>query len=164
MHRWQIQYLGNAELPSFLTELAMESFFTLSDEERTLIQTRYKLNPRIAAAVQLGFLKMAGRPLSAFKVLPAKLLTYIGAQLSVPAPTLASLRAMYKRRSTLYEHQAWAIRTLGFTYDTERQRAMLLATVRKHAVTARSIDTLVVDFRLKLTRHFHSNLTRFIVA
>ena len=143
MHRWQIQYLGSTELPSFLTELEMESFFTLSDEERALIQSRYKPNPRIAAAIQLGFLKMAGRPLSAFNVLPAKLLAYIGIQLSLPAPTLATLRAMYKRRSTLYEHQAWAIRTLGFTYDTERQRAMLLAAIRKNAVTARSIDTLV---------------------
>ena len=32
---------------------------------------------------------------------------------------------------------------MGFSYDTERQRAMLLATLRKSAVTARSIDTLV---------------------
>ena len=143
MHRWHIQYLGCIELPSHLNELEMESFFTLSDDERNLIQSRYKPNPRIAAAIQLGFLKMAGRPLSAFKVLPAKLLAYIGAQLDAPAPTIASLRARYKRRSTLYEHQAWAIRTMGFSYDTERQRAMLLATLRKSAVTARSIDTLV---------------------
>ena len=143
MHRWHIQYLGCIELPSHLNELEMESFFTLSDDERNLIQSRYKPNPRIAAAIQLGFLKMAGRPLSAFKVLPAKLLAYIGAQLDAPAPTIASLRALYKRRSTLYEHQAWAIRTMGFSYDTERQRAMLLATLRKSAVTARSIDTLV---------------------
>ena len=34
MHRWHIQYLGCIELPSHLTELEMESFFTLSDEER----------------------------------------------------------------------------------------------------------------------------------
>ena len=143
MHRWHIQYLGSTELPSFLTELEMETFFSLSDEERTLIQSRYKPNPRIAVAIQLGFLKMAGRPLSAFKALPAKLLSHIGTQLNITAPTLATLRAMYKRRSTLYEHQVWAIRTLGFTYDTERQRAMLLATIRKHAVTARSIDMLI---------------------
>ena len=86
MHRWHIQYLGNTELPSHLTDLEMESFFTLSDDERTLIQSRYKPNPRIAAAIQLGFLKMAGRPLSAFKVLPAKLLAYIGMQLGALAP------------------------------------------------------------------------------
>ena len=50
MHRWHVQYLGSIELPSHLTELEMESFFTLSHEERTLIQSRYKPNPRIAAA------------------------------------------------------------------------------------------------------------------
>ena len=97
MHRWHIQYLGTTELPSYLTELEMESFFTLSDEERTLIQSRYKPNPRIAAGIQLGFLKMAGRPLSALKVLPAKLLAYIGTQLSASAPTLATLRAATSR-------------------------------------------------------------------
>ena len=63
MHRWHIQYLGCTELPSHLTDLEMESFFTLSHEERTLIQSRYKPNPRIAAAIQLGFLENGGTTL-----------------------------------------------------------------------------------------------------
>jgi hypothetical protein len=38
----------------------------------------------------------------------------LGEQLAVPAPDIATLRAIYRRRrSTLFEHQTWAISYLG---------------------------------------------------
>src|ERR1035441_6135346 len=41
---------------------------------------------------------------------------HLGEQLNVPAPDLASLRAMYRRGKTLFEHQQLACEALGFRW------------------------------------------------
>jgi Domain of unknown function (DUF4158) len=43
------------------------------------------------------------------------LLRYIGERLSLPTPTIASLRTLYQRYKTLYDHQVWACEYLGLT-------------------------------------------------
>jgi hypothetical protein len=64
----------------------------------------------LGAALQIGFLKMSGRPLDAIQRVPADLLKHLADQIDVPAPMIATLKALYlKRRRTLYEHQRWAI-------------------------------------------------------
>jgi len=46
---------------------------------------------------------------------PAELLNHLREQMEIPAPDIATLRALYKnRRATLFEHQAWSIEFLGF--------------------------------------------------
>jgi len=46
---------------------------------------------------------------------PAELLKHLREQMEIPAPDIATLRALYKnRRATLFEHQAWSIEFLGF--------------------------------------------------
>ena len=76
--------------------------------------SRYGDALRLGAALQIGFLKMCGRPLDVIQRVPAELLKHLADRLEVPAPTIATLRALYlRRRRTLYEHQRWAIEFLG---------------------------------------------------
>ena len=135
MHAWQIPYLGWQKLPADLSAVEIEYFFTLRAEERRAVRSRYKSVLRLGAALQIGFLKMCGRPLDAVQRVPAPLLKHLGEQLAVPSPDLATLRGLYsRRRRTLYEHQAWAIEFLGMTRfevtDTDRVVAALTGLVR----------------------------------
>jgi hypothetical protein len=77
-------------------------------------------------ALQIGFLRMTGRLLEAVRVVPPALWRHLGKQFGVAAPDLASLRTMYQRRRTLFEHQEVACETLGFHWLSEAQRRALV--------------------------------------
>ena len=114
MLAWHVPYLGWIRLPADLSEFEITHFFSLRPEDRSAILTRYRDSLRLGAALQIGFLKMCGRPLDVVQRVPADLLKHLGEQLDVAAPTIATLRALYlKRRRTLYEHQRWAMEYLG---------------------------------------------------
>ena len=63
---------------------------------------------KTAAAVQLGFLRMSGCPLSDLKTIPLRLLRHVAAQLQVTPGSIATLRSLYERPKTCHEHQWWA--------------------------------------------------------
>jgi hypothetical protein len=65
-------------------------------------------------ALRIGFLRMTRRLLEAVRIAPPALWQHLGEQLGVAAPDLASLRSMYQRRRTLFEHQEVDCETLGF--------------------------------------------------
>jgi hypothetical protein len=65
-------------------------------------------------ALRIGFLRMTRRLLEAVRIVPPALWRHLGEQLGVAAPDLASLRSMYQRRRTLFEHQEVDCETLGF--------------------------------------------------
>ena len=114
MLAWHVPYLGWRRLADDVSEFEIIHFFTLKSAERAAVLTRYRQPLRLGAALQIGFLKMCGRPLDVVQRVPAALLQHLGEQLDIPAPTIATLRALYlKRRRTLYEHQLWAIEFLG---------------------------------------------------
>jgi hypothetical protein len=73
---------------------------------------------------------MSGRPLAAVGAVPPALWRHLGAQFAVTAPDLASLRVMYRRLSTLYEHEQLACEVLGFRDLTEAQRRALVRALR----------------------------------
>ena len=146
MLAWHVPYLGWTRLPTEVSEFEITHFFSLRAEERSAVLTRYRDSLRLGAALQIGFLKMCGRPLDAIQRVPPDLLKHLGEQLEVPAPTIATLRALYlKRRRTLYEHQRWAMEFLGMirfeATDTIRLLPSLCDVVRAgvsgdHLVTA----------------------------
>jgi Domain of unknown function (DUF4158) len=106
MLAWHVPYLGWTRLPADVSEFEITHFFSLRAEERSAVLTRYRDSLRLGAALQVGFLKICGRPLEAIQRVPADLLKHLGEQLEIAAPTIATLRALYlKRRRTLYEHQ-----------------------------------------------------------
>jgi hypothetical protein len=108
MLAWHVPFLGWRRLPADLSEFEIAHFFTLKPFDIRAVRSRYKESLRLGAALQLGFLAMCGRPLSALQRVPADLLQHLAHQLNVQAPDIATLRAIYRRRrSTLFEHQAW---------------------------------------------------------
>lgn len=119
MQRWQSVFLGAHELPRELSEFGLHSFFTYDQAEREVIAARRLPTHRLGLALHIGFLRMSGRPLKAFRIIPASLWRHLGAQFDVAAPDLASLRALYRRGRTLYDHQQLACELLGFRWMTE---------------------------------------------
>jgi len=88
---------------------------------------------RLGLAMHVGFLRMTGRSLDAFEQIPRALLRHLSKQLDIATPDLASVRALYGRRRTLYEHQEWAIRKLGLKTFTSQRAGALLRRVREEA-------------------------------
>jgi hypothetical protein len=140
---WQMPFLGLEAFPAELTAFEIRYFFTFTATEREAIFTRRGNRHRLAAAIQIGFIKMAGCPLAAFDTLPMAVLRHLSSELKIATPDLTSLRALYRRRSTLYEHQAWAADLLGFRPFTERRRRVLVTQVRHEAHNAVTIQRLV---------------------
>jgi hypothetical protein len=56
---------------------------------------------------------MSGRLLDAFRVIPLVLWHHLSTELGIDAPELASLRAMYGRSRTLFDHHQVACESLG---------------------------------------------------
>jgi hypothetical protein len=143
MNRWQRRFLGSTSLSYDLTDFELVPFFALTDHKREAVRGRYKPNHRIAAAIQIGFLKLAGRPIAAFKTVPARVLESVATQLGERAPTIASLRALYKRRATGFAHQAWAIDLLGLESFSQQHRAALKAFLDTEVCAAGSVKASI---------------------
>jgi Domain of unknown function (DUF4158) len=119
MDTWQSGLLGLRELPPEVSSFELQAFFTFSGTERAAIAAIEECRQpahKLGLALHIGFLRMSGCPLNAVRMVPANLLQHLGAQLATEAvPNLASLRALYRRGRTLYDHQALACKLLGFT-------------------------------------------------
>lgn len=150
IHRWQYQYIGTSTFPKTLSTVELQAFFTFNEDEIAALKKRFRAHVKIGAAIQLGFLKMAGNPLASTQIIPPRLLSYVSKQLDLPALSIATLRAIYKRQKTLYEHQWWAMEQLGFSKATPRQQQNLLPFLRQEARYASSVDLLVERAKLWL--------------
>ena len=106
MLAWHVSFLGWRRLPADLSKFEIAHFFTLKPVDIRAVHSRYKESLRLGVALQLGFLTMCERPLSALQRVPTTLLPHLGKQLAVPAADIATLRAICRRRrSTSFEHQ-----------------------------------------------------------
>ena len=114
MQSWHTTYLGLKDLPRELSAFEIQAFFTYSRAEREVIDGRHGATHKLGLALHIGFLRLSGRSFTAVRVVPVSLWTHLGKELGVRAPELASLKALYGRRSTLFEHQQLAQQTLGF--------------------------------------------------
>src|SRR5260370_10265765 len=105
MRHWHRQFLGRTQLAPTLRALAISEFFTLNSGEARSVLTRYSLDMRLGTALQIGFLKMCGRPLYKLQRIPLAVLEYLSPQLGGAPPD-------GQRRKTLYDHQQFALDTL----------------------------------------------------
>ena len=69
---------------------------------------------QLGLVLHIGFLRMSGRVLNSTDVIHWRILAFLGAQLQIPARRVVSLRALYARQPTLYEHQQLTKAPLGF--------------------------------------------------
>ena len=108
MSRWDQHYLGRENFPEALSALEVQRFFTPTPEEKQIVLQRRSPTNRIGFALQIGFLKMTGRSLNSVELVPPDVLAHLGRVIECEPPRIASIRAFYRRRRTLFEHQAAA--------------------------------------------------------
>jgi len=146
MAHWQDRFLGIGELPPELSIFETE-FFQFSPRDVAAIRKEFRPKYRIAVALQLGFMRLTGARLNAFNVLPRKLLHLVGEQVGEKAPSIASLRSMYRRGNTRRDHQAWVMQWLNIKVHTKRQERMLFAALREASKAIGSVDRLIATAR-----------------
>lgn len=153
MNPWQATFFGLKQIPRELTAFEIEAFFTFTAAERQVIEQRRRPALKLGLALQIGFLRMSGRVLDAVRIVPAVLWRHLGEQFNVAAPDLASLRAMYGRGSTLFEHQQLACEVLGFHWLSEAQRRALSGALRLELTRTRDRQQLLIFARRWLYEH-----------
>ncbi|MEO7056911.1 MAG: Tn3 family transposase [Caldimonas sp.] len=144
------RFIGVENLPTRLSEFDVQQAFCLSQDDIAAISERFRHDRRVAAAIQLLFLRASGRPMNRFASVPKTLLRSVCDALQTPAVSIASLRTLYKRRQTLYEHQAWARAYLGLQDLDEVQVAQLEQVLTVAALEAAHPDDLADTARLWL--------------
>jgi len=110
--RWT--YLGWRRFPRDLSRFEVRRYFSLNAEDRRELRVRYPVRLRLGAAVQRGFVRLTGTTLDGLDYVPRIVLQHVAQQLSLAAPELATLRALYRNERTRFAHQAWAWSHAGF--------------------------------------------------
>ncbi len=151
MDNWHAAYLGRRRIPRNLTAFELEAFFSFTAAERSAIRERRDAPElHLGLALQVGFLRMSGRQLDKVGVVPPLLWKHLGAQLGVPAPEVASLRAIYRRRQTLFEHQEAARSMLGFRWTGDGDRRALVRGLREELERIADVERLLLFARRRL--------------
>src|SRR5271155_5453741 len=153
MSRWEHRYLGQERFPDALSTMEIEHFFSLSEDELAAVRRRRTVLNRLALALQIGFLKMTGGRLNSVEIIPTGVLEHLGLQLGCAPPRIASIRALYRRRRTLFDHQAAALHTLGRTEPSEHAERGLVAYLRREAAAAFDNVELMTRSRSWLVDH-----------
>ncbi|BBE10388.1 Transposase Tn3 family protein [Mycoavidus cysteinexigens] len=169
MDHWRVPYLGLRQIPAELNEFELNIFFTFSTRERTLIDARRKGLYRLALALHIGYLRMAGRTLDAYKYVPKELWAHLGKQLNIHAPDIGTLRALYQTRPrTLVDHQQLAHKTLGFAIMTEHQRRYLVRWLKEILSGCPDSSTLLAQIKVWLYDHriliSHDRILKHLIA
>jgi TnpA family transposase len=121
----QLQVLGMDRFPPSITEFDINQFFCFDRKERRAIVSRHGACHQAAMAIQIGFLRLTGRPLASLESVPAALLRHLRKHLQIETPDLTSLRALYRDERTLFKHQRAAAKLLGFRdFSRGRQGAL----------------------------------------
>ena len=97
---------------------------TYSRTERELITARRGNAHKLGLALHIGFLRLSGRLLNSVRIVPAMLWQHLGNEIGIATPELPSLRALYGRGRTLFDHQQLACEVLGFQWMTEGSVAL----------------------------------------
>nr|Q04222.1 RecName: Full=Transposase for insertion sequence element IS1071 in transposon Tn5271 [Comamonas testosteroni]pir/A41290/ probable transposase (IS1071) - Alcaligenes sp. transposon Tn5271 [Alcaligenes sp.]AAA70396.1 transposase [Comamonas testosteroni]AAT81377.1 transposase TnpA [Comamonas testosteroni] len=167
MQGWHTTFLGMRGLPRDISDFEMKAFFTFDGAERDAINARRGDSHKLGLALHIGFLRMSGRLLGAFRVIPVALWRHLGNELGIAAPEVASLRAMYERGRTLFDHQQVACTVLGFQWMSEHQRRSLVRELRDE-VAGCDRDQLLVRARQWLYKNklviVHERAIRTLIA
>ena len=143
MPAFALRFVGREALPPRLSEFDREQFFTLTSADVTALREQFRSDHRLSAALMLMFMRVAGRPLDGFNVLPRNLLRHTAQVLAVSPTSIASLRSIYKRRQTLSKHQLWAKTHLGLRELEIDDEAAMTAALLAQAADASHADDLV---------------------
>ncbi len=154
------QYLGWERFPENLTEPEVAHFFSLSDDDRRAVHRRRRPLNRLGVALQVGFLRLTGAPLNSVEMIPPQVLAHLGTELGIAPPRLASIRALYRRHRTLFEHQDAAKQALGLRDLTEHGERALNGFLRREAGDKFLVDELEQAARAWLRDHHYVQLPK----
>ena len=143
MPAFALRFVGQETLPSRLSDFDREQFFELSLADVEAIRTQFRADHRLPAALMVLFMRVSGRPLAGLSVLPRNLLRHAAQAVGVTPPSIASLRSIYLRTQTLYQHQLWAKTCLGLRKYEANDQAELAAAMHVQANDAAHPDELV---------------------
>ena len=143
MPAFALRFVGQEGLPPRLSEFDREQFFALTLADVAAIREQFRSDHRLPAALMLMFMRVAGRPLDGFNVLPRNLLRHTAQVFAVSPPSIASLRSSYKRRQTLSKHQLWAKTYLGLRDLEPDDESALTTALLALAADASHADDLV---------------------
>ncbi len=150
MDDWHATYLGRRRIPRDLTAFELEAFFSFTATERRAIAERRGPALRLGLALQVGFLRMSGRLLDAIGVVPPMLWRHLGEQFGIAGPELASLRVMYRRHRTLFEHQEAALSMVGFRWLGAAERRAIVHVLRQELERIGDPERLLAYVRRRL--------------
>lgn len=120
-------------------ELSLLRHYTLGDDDLAHIQERRRPENRLGFTLQLCALRYPGRALAPGEVIPHEVLSFIGAQLGVPADALLIYAA---RRQTRQEHMEALRKVYGYKTFTGRGARDLRDWLFDQAEEARSNEDL----------------------
>lgn len=143
MAGFHLRFVGSKELPKSLSDFDVEQSFKLSSDDVAVIRERFRTDRRLGAALQLVVLRASGRVLDRTSNIPRALLRSLCQSLGLGETAIASLKSIYERRSTLYEHQKWARDTAGISDIDDAVLAELGISLEELTKTAASVDDLV---------------------
>jgi TnpA family transposase len=152
MQNWHRQFLGRTQMPPTLSGFVINEFFTLRQSELQAVLSRYGVDMRVGAALQIGFLKMCGRALDKFQRVPFAVLEHLNAQVGGSPPDLATLRAFYsKSPRILYRHQQLALDVLGLVrFEAEADAPRVLEAICDKVRAGIDADQLLTEIRVIL--------------
>jgi TnpA family transposase len=151
--RWEQRFLGQEGFPPTLSALEIERFFTPTPAEKQVVLRRRTATNRFAFALQIGFLKMTGRLLNSVELVPPAVLAHLGQAIGCAPPRIASIRAFYRRRRTLFEHQKAARALLRRCEAPEHGLRGLTGFLRREAVGLYNGADLAAKARVWLVDH-----------
>lgn len=154
MSIFQLRFVGAVELPKSLSQMDVDECFRLSEKELAEAKTKFK-GARLGAALQLVFIRATGRSLDKATGIPRTLLKSLCKALQLNETAIASLKTLYNRRATLFEHQKWARETSGLSLADDAVLVLLGQALTPLAATAASVDDLVKEAELWLYNRKH---------
>lgn len=150
-----LRFVGALELPKSLSDFDVEQSFRISSTDVTAIRERFRADRRLGVALQLVVLRATGRSPVRTASVPRALLRSLCGTLGQTETSIASLKAIYARVATVYEHQKWAREFAGITDADGATNEKLAAALDDLANAASSVDELVQEAELWLFARQH---------
>nr|WP_285427166.1 DUF4158 domain-containing protein [Variovorax paradoxus] len=128
-------------LPKSMSQSDVDGAFSLSAADVDAIRLKFR-GGRLAAAIQLVVTRATGRPLNKVTGIPRLLLQSLSRALNLRETEIASLRTLYKRTATRFEHQRWAREHAGFVLADDTILGELASALKELSYSAASVDDL----------------------
>ncbi len=106
-------------IPTEMSDQMLARYYTLSEDDQSLIKQRRRNHNRLGFAVQLAYLRFPGRTWATNEEASPLVVSYIAAQLKLNAMSIVQYGQ--DREATRYEHLAELERVYGFRSFTKRE-------------------------------------------